>query len=40
VPSSGNAIAFEQQVAQARTVVAQDPARVAQVVKTWVSADG
>jgi flagellar M-ring protein FliF len=40
VPQSSNAIAFEQQVAQARTVVAQDPARVAQVVKTWVSADG
>ena len=39
-PSSSNAIAFEQQVAQARSVVAQDPARVAQVVKTWVSADG
>jgi flagellar M-ring protein FliF len=37
---SSSAIAFEQQVAQARTVVAQDPARVAQVVKTWVSADG
>jgi flagellar M-ring protein FliF len=39
-PASSSAIAFEQQVAQARTVVAQDPARVAQVVKTWVSADG
>ena len=40
VPASSSSIAFEQQVAQARTVVAQDPARVAQVVKTWVSADG
>ena len=38
--ASSNSIAYEQQVAQARTVVAQDPARVAQVVKTWVSADG
>lgn len=36
----GNAaLAYEQQVAQARTLVAQDPARVAQVVKTWVSKD-
>ncbi len=40
VPAISSAIAYEQQVAQARTVVAQDPARVAQVVKTWVSADG
>ncbi len=28
---------YEQQVADARTLVNQDPARVAQVVKTWVS---
>ncbi|MCU0759133.1 MAG: flagellar M-ring protein FliF [Steroidobacteraceae bacterium] len=35
-----SALAYEQQVAQARTVVAQDPARVAQVVKSWVQADG
>jgi len=39
-PTTGSAIAYEQQIAAARTVVAQDPARVAQVVKTWVSADG
>jgi flagellar M-ring protein FliF len=30
---------YETQVAQARTLVAQDPARVAQVVKTWVGND-
>lgn len=28
---------YEQQVADARAIVTQDPARVAQVVKTWVS---
>lgn len=33
-------LAFEQQVTQARTLVSQDPKRVAQVVKTWVTADG
>lgn len=38
--SSASTLAYEQQVAQARTVVAQDPARVAQVVKSWVQADG
>jgi flagellar M-ring protein FliF len=31
---------YEQQVAQARGLVSQDPKRVAQVVKTWVSTDG
>jgi flagellar M-ring protein FliF len=36
----GNSLAYEQQVAQVRSMVAQDPARVAQVVKSWVSADG
>jgi flagellar M-ring protein FliF len=36
----GNNLAYEQQIAQARNLVAQDPARVAQVVKGWVSADG
>ncbi len=36
---SGAALAYEQQIAQARSLVAQDPGRVAQVVKTWV-ADG
>lgn len=30
---------YEGQVAQARTLVTQDPARVAQVVKTWVGND-
>jgi flagellar M-ring protein FliF len=34
------ALAYEQQVAQARGLVSQDPKRVAQVVKTWVSSDG
>jgi flagellar M-ring protein FliF len=29
-------LAFEQQVVQAKTLVGQDPKRVAQVVKTWV----
>lgn len=38
--ASATTLAYEQQVAQARTVVAQDPARVAQVVKSWVQADG
>jgi flagellar M-ring protein FliF len=33
-------LAYEQQVAQARGLVSQDPKRVAQVVKTWVSSDG
>jgi flagellar M-ring protein FliF len=28
---------YEQQVADARTLVNQDPARVAQVVKSWVA---
>jgi flagellar M-ring protein FliF len=30
---------YETQIAQARSLVAQDPARVAQVVKTWVGKD-
>lgn len=38
--ASASSLAYEQQMAQARTVVAQDPARVAQVVKSWVQADG
>jgi len=33
------ALAYEQQLAQARTLVTQDPKRVAQVVKTWVAQD-
>jgi flagellar M-ring protein FliF len=32
-------VGYEQQITQARTLVNQDPARVAQVVKTWVSND-
>jgi flagellar M-ring protein FliF len=32
-------IAYEQQIAQARSIVAKDPARVAQVVKEWVQKD-
>jgi flagellar M-ring protein FliF len=32
-------LAYEQQLAQARTLVTQDPARVAQVVKGWVAND-
>ncbi|MEO6186188.1 MAG: flagellar M-ring protein FliF C-terminal domain-containing protein, partial [Steroidobacteraceae bacterium] len=35
----GSAIAYEQQIAQARSLVAKDPARVAQVVKEWVQKD-
>jgi flagellar M-ring protein FliF len=35
----GTAIAYEQQIAQARSLVAKDPARVAQVVKDWVQND-
>jgi flagellar M-ring protein FliF len=34
------ALAYEQQIAQARSLVAKDPARVAQVVKGWVEKDG
>jgi flagellar M-ring protein FliF len=33
------ALSHEQQVAQARTLVNQDPKRVAQVVRGWVAAD-
>ena len=32
-------LAYEQQLAQARTMVNQDPKRVAQVVKSWVATD-
>ncbi len=32
-------LAYEQQLAQARTLVGQDPKRVAQVVKAWVATD-
>jgi flagellar M-ring protein FliF len=34
-----SAMAYEQQIAQARSLVAKDPARVAQVVKDWVQKD-
>lgn len=37
--ANGPPLAYEQQLAQARTMVSQDPKRVAQVVKTWVAAD-
>ncbi len=44
LPAGGSAadgaptpLAYEQQIVQAKTLVAQDPKRVAQVVKTWVS---
>jgi flagellar M-ring protein FliF len=30
---------YESQVAQVRSLVAQDPGRVAQVVKSWVGKD-
>jgi flagellar M-ring protein FliF len=33
---NGGPLAYEQQVVQARTLVTQDPKRVAQVVRTWV----
>ncbi|HET9864034.1 MAG TPA: flagellar basal-body MS-ring/collar protein FliF [Steroidobacteraceae bacterium] len=38
-PPEAPAIAYEQQVAQARGLVAADPKRGAQVVKQWVSKD-
>jgi flagellar M-ring protein FliF len=34
--TTGQALAFEQQIVQAKGLVAQDPKRVAQVVKNWV----
>jgi flagellar biosynthesis/type III secretory pathway M-ring protein FliF/YscJ len=39
VSRQAGAIAYEQQIAQARGLVAKDPARVAQVVKDWVEND-
>jgi flagellar M-ring protein FliF len=39
VSRQAHAIAYEQQIAQARGLVAKDPARVAQVVKDWVEND-
>lgn len=38
-PPDAPAIAYEQQIAQARGLVAADPKRGAQVVKAWVSSD-
>lgn len=38
-PGAAAAVGYEQQVAQARSLVSQDPKRVAQVVKNWVSTD-
>jgi flagellar M-ring protein FliF len=35
--AQGPQLAYEQQIVQARSLVSQDPKRVAQVVKTWVS---
>jgi flagellar biosynthesis/type III secretory pathway M-ring protein FliF/YscJ len=35
----GGPMAYEQQIAQARSLVSKDPARVAQVVKEWVQKD-
>jgi flagellar M-ring protein FliF len=44
VPAGGAArsqgSAYEDQIAQARSLVNEDPARVAQVVKKWVATDG
>jgi flagellar M-ring protein FliF len=37
--SAVNAISHEQQLSQARTMVSQDPKRVAQVVRGWVGSD-
>jgi flagellar M-ring protein FliF len=37
--AGGPPLAYEQQLAQARTMVGQDPKRVAQVVKSWVATD-
>lgn len=38
-PGTPAALDYEGQIAQARTLVSQDPARVAQVVKSWVGDD-
>jgi flagellar M-ring protein FliF len=38
-PANGPALDYEGQIAQARSLVQQDPARVAQVVKSWVGND-
>lgn len=38
-PAPAAVLAHEQQLAQARTLVSQDPKRVAQVVREWVDSD-
>jgi flagellar M-ring protein FliF len=38
--ASMSTTAYEDQIAQARALVGEDPARVAQVVKKWVSSNG
>jgi flagellar biosynthesis/type III secretory pathway M-ring protein FliF/YscJ len=38
-PPDAPALQYEQQIAQARGLVTQDPKRGAQVVKQWVQAD-
>lgn len=39
IPTVSAGMDYESQVTQVRSLVAQDPARVAQVVKTWVGKD-
>jgi flagellar M-ring protein FliF len=39
LPVAAAALSHEQQLAQARTLVTQDPKRVAQVVREWVGKD-
>lgn len=39
-PGRSAGSAYEDQIAQARALVGEDPARVAQVVKKWVATDG
>ncbi len=36
-PAQATPLAYEQQLAQARTLVGQDPKRVAQVVRAWAA---
>lgn len=40
IAGRGSTSAYEDQIAQARSLVNDDPARVAQVVKKWVATDG
>jgi flagellar M-ring protein FliF len=39
LPDGSRQLDYEGQISQARSMVTQDPARVAQVVKTWVGDD-